>query len=81
MYEYKKNEKVMVKSHGYKDDGCNIIKIEVFDVPFMTGWRDAENTSKLECVLEAIIHHFGSLSADIHTEIVRAYRHAIGEVK
>ena len=81
MYEYTKDGKVIVKSHGYKDDGCNIIKIEVFDVPFMTGWRDAENTSKLECVLEAIIHHFGSLSADMYTEIVRAYKFAIDEVK
>ena len=79
MYEYKQKEKVLVKSHGYKD-GFMAIKIEVFGVPFMCGWRDGECMPTTDSVIDAIINHFGSISADIYTAIKIAYKRAIDEI-
>lgn len=81
MHEYTKDGKVVVKSHGYKDDGCDIIKIEVFGVPFMTGWREPKNITTLECVVEEIMRYFGSLSVDMYRYVVYAYKDAIDDVK
>lgn len=81
MYEYKKENSVLVKSRGSKYDDYSSIMIKVFNVPFLAGWSDTMDTVKIESVLDSIIHHFGSLSAEIYTEIVRAYKYAIDEAK
>ena len=81
MYEYKKNDNVVVKSHGSKNVDFSSITIEVIYVPFMCGWRNGESIPTLDNMVDVIINHFGSLSAEIYTEIVIAYKRAIDEVK
>ena len=81
MYEYKKNENVVVKSYLSKYTDYTAITIEVLGVPFMAAWTDINNVIQLDNMIETIINHFGSLSAEIYTEIMIAYRHAIDEVK
>lgn len=81
MHEYTKDGKVVVKSSGSKNEYYTAIMIEVFGVPFMTGWRDPKNITTLECVVEEIMRYFGSLSVDMYTKIVHAYKDAIDEVK
>lgn len=81
MYEYTKDGKVVIKSSGSKNENYTVITIEVLGVPFMAGWSEPRNIIALECVVEELMHYFGSLSADMYTEIVRAYKYAIDEVK
>lgn len=80
MYEYKKNENVVVKSSCNKNNGFTAIKIEVFGVPFMCGWRDGEYIPTTDSMIDAVINHFGSLSAEIYTAIIIAYKRAIDEI-
>ena len=80
MHEYKKNENLAVRSSCSKNDGFTAIKIEVFGVPFMCGWRDGEHIPTTDSMIDAIINHFGSLSAEIYTAILIAYKRAIDEI-
>lgn len=79
MNEYKKNDNLAVRSSCSKNNGFTALKIEVFCVPFMCGWRDGESIPTLDNMVGVIINHFGSLSAEIYTEIAIAYKRAIDE--
>ena len=81
MHEYKKDGKVVVKSSGSKNEYYTAIMIEVFGVPFITGWRDTKNITTLECVVEEIMRYFGSMSGDVYRCVVCAYKDAIDDVK
>lgn len=81
MNEYKKNDNLAVRSYCSKNNGFTAIKIEVFGVPFMCGWRDDECIPTTDSMIDAVINHFGSLSAEVYTEIVIAYKHAIDKIK
>ena len=80
MNEYKKNDNLAVRSSCSKNNGFTAIKIEVFGVPFMTGWRDGEYIPTLDSMVDVIINHFGSLSAEIYTEIAIAYKRTVDEI-
>ena len=81
MHEYKKDGKVVVKSHGSKNGGSTVIKIEVFGIPFMAGWKETENITTLECVVEEIMRYFGAMSGDVYRYVVCAYKDALDDVK
>ena len=81
MNEYKKNDNLAVRSSCSKNNGFTAIKIEVFGVPFMCGWRDGEYIPTTDSMIDAIINHFGSLSAEIYTAIVIAYKRVIDEIQ
>ena len=78
MHEYKNN--FAVRSSCNKNNGLTEIKIEVFGVPFMCGWRDGEYIPTTDSMIDAIINHFGSLSAEVYTDIIVAYKRAIDEI-
>ena len=80
MYEYKKNDNVVVKSYLVKYTDYTAITIEVLGVPFMAAWTDINNVTSLDSMIDTIIHHFGSLSAEIYTEIVIAYKRTVDEI-
>lgn len=77
MHEYMKNGNSAVRSSCIKNNGFTAIEIEVFGVPFMCGWRDGEYIPTTDSMIDTIINHFGSLSAEIYTAIVIAYKRAI----
>lgn len=77
---YEKDGKVLVESSVSKNCDYIAIKIEVVGVPFMCGWRDGGNVTSLDSMIDTIINHFGSLSAEIYTAIVIAYKRAIDEI-
>ena len=81
MHEYMKNGNFAVRSSCSKNNGLTEIKIEVFGVPFMTGWRDGKYIPTTDSMIDTIINHFGSLSAEIYTAIVIAYKRAIDEIQ
>ena len=81
MHEYKKDGKVVVKSSGSKNEYYTAIMIEVFGVPFMSGWRETGNITTLECVVEEIMQYFGSMSGDVYRCVVCAYKDALDDVK